>query len=281
MRAASLILLPAVLLMLTVTVAGIVNFEQVRFERAWQRQYPGKPSLFTATRLHELTRELRGEDRATDRDVKLVRVFIAHHLASVITNDTFWNDPDFALILSADDRSKLQEIVADYSAVSATDLAEAERVVPPKMREQERINQLMPLWILLGFAVILVVMVFAFVALVCAFFQAVPTLNLFGIAVVDRSGRAASQWRLLIRWTAVWLPTIIMLCAVAALISMTASLGTPYDEIPARYHSLVRVLTLVGTPLALVFWLWALIYAALHPHRGLQDRLAGTWLVPK
>ncbi len=82
---------------------------------------------------------------------------------------------------------------------------------------------------------------------------------LFRLAVVDGEGRSASRRRLLARWSVAWVPLIL-----AAAISMElapSGLASPW---------------LLA---AFALWLAAALYAALDPHRGLHDRLAGTWIV--
>jgi len=80
----------------------------------------------------------------------------------------------------------------------------------------------------------------------------------FRLAVVDARGKPSSRSRLLARWAIVWLP---LLLAVSLAVLPSAS-------------------ALVPAALALVLlWIGLGAHAVAHPHRGLQDRLAGTWVV--
>ena len=84
---------------------------------------------------------------------------------------------------------------------------------------------------------------------------------MLGIAVVTRDGMDASRARMLWRACVAWSP--ILLGAV-----LLASLA-PLGNLPAAI-TVVAVL-IVGT----------IAYSAGLPERSLQDRLAGTWLVPR
>jgi hypothetical protein len=86
-------------------------------------------------------------------------------------------------------------------------------------------------------------------------------LRLLGIAVVTRTGADAYRLRVLWRAIVAWSPCVIGgigTSFLALIVPMPAAIGI--------------VVTIV---VALVIWSAAL------PDRGLQDRLAGTWLVPR
>jgi uncharacterized RDD family membrane protein YckC len=86
-------------------------------------------------------------------------------------------------------------------------------------------------------------------------------MRALGIAVVRRDGSDASRWRTLWRacigWS--WLPL--------------AGIATALLNSAGHKHISIAI---VGLPiLCLVIW------SAATPRRSLQDRLAGTWLVPR
>jgi hypothetical protein len=78
-----------------------------------------------------------------------------------------------------------------------------------------------------------------------------------GVDFVARDGAPASRWRLLARILLTWSPLLVDL-------ALTPVLGTVKAE-------------------AIMFALFALgvIWTLLDPQRGLPDRLAGTWAVPR
>jgi hypothetical protein len=85
-------------------------------------------------------------------------------------------------------------------------------------------------------------------------------LRLLGIAAVDRTGREVRRSRSALRALAAWF-------AIVAAMIARASVGPQYGS-------------WVAAPLVLLF-LGGAVYAIVRPERGLQDRLAGTWLVPR
>ncbi len=95
---------------------------------------------------------------------------------------------------------------------------------------------------------------------------AVPLRNtichtIFRLAVINAAGEPASPTRRLLRWAVAWLP-------LAVPMALTMWLGQSNT-------GTARVLAFV----ILIVWLLAAAYCVLHPHRGLHDRLAGTWVV--
>jgi uncharacterized RDD family membrane protein YckC len=86
-------------------------------------------------------------------------------------------------------------------------------------------------------------------------------LFIFRLAVIDARGEPVRRGRLLKRWAFAWLPLLVPLSVVALL---TGGGGR------AAMIMTVSLLLLGGA---------AAVYAVLHPHRGLHDRLADTWVV--
>jgi hypothetical protein len=82
---------------------------------------------------------------------------------------------------------------------------------------------------------------------------------IFRLAVINASGEPAARSHLLVRWAIVWLPLLLPTSIVAWWVPRAAGVA------------LMLVL--------LLLWLGAAVYAVVHPHRGLHDRLAGTWVV--
>jgi uncharacterized RDD family membrane protein YckC len=85
-------------------------------------------------------------------------------------------------------------------------------------------------------------------------------LRVLGIAVVDARGRAAARWRCGVRALAAWLPI--------------------FAGVAARQWGPPTVGNGVAWSLLAVFFAGA-VYAVVSPARGMQDRIAGTWLVPR
>ncbi|MCP5111816.1 MAG: hypothetical protein GY953_13380, partial [bacterium] len=85
-------------------------------------------------------------------------------------------------------------------------------------------------------------------------FRCTASHSTFRLAVVNAKGEPATRSRLLVRWAITWLPLVLPMW-LAAVSAYGAAL------------------------LLLLPWISAAVYAVVHPHRGLPDRLAGTWVV--
>jgi hypothetical protein len=117
-----------------------------------------------------------------------------------------------------------------------------------------------PLGIVVVSALVVLGAVAAFQLLGLAF-RTTAGQAIFRLAVVNAEGVPAARRHLLVRWAIVWLPLLIP--GSLALWLSHQSEGV----------SLIPALVL------LFLWIGAAVYAALHPQRGMQDRLAGTWVV--
>ncbi|MBC8872956.1 MAG: protein kinase [Planctomycetes bacterium] len=92
-------------------------------------------------------------------------------------------------------------------------------------------------------------------------FRITASHSIFRLAVVNAKGEPAAITHLLVRWAIVWLPLFLPMSFVALLIH--------------RAEGIAFISALV----LLLLWISATVYAVTHPHRGLHDRLAGTWVV--
>lgn len=92
-------------------------------------------------------------------------------------------------------------------------------------------------------------------------------MRILGLKLVTPDGRLASPWRVLARTALAWAPVLLL-----ALITIWgSSIGS------ARVSGLLLSLT----PPCLLLMLVGAIVAIVNPARGIQDRLAGTWIVPR
>ena len=92
-------------------------------------------------------------------------------------------------------------------------------------------------------------------------FRSTASHSIFRMAVVNARGEPAGPSHLLARWAIVWLPLFLPMAVAGAL--------------AGRATGIPSMLALA------LFALWggAVCYAVVQPHRGLHDRLAGTWVV--
>ncbi|HEX6975801.1 MAG TPA: protein kinase [Vicinamibacterales bacterium] len=153
---------------------------------------------------------------------------------------------------------------------SPAKLAEADRAVADLIEKdtesRELLSRPVPLWRLLA---VVTGGAAAFVAalslLGALLFGSGFTFRALGAALVTRDGRPASRVRALVRAVFAWSPIALYL----VLVRITPS-KAPATVLSASAYTLVIVLLIAGA-----------VYAALRPSRALQDRLAGTWIVPR
>jgi len=92
------------------------------------------------------------------------------------------------------------------------------------------------------------------------------TMKLLGMAVVREDGSPASRWHCLGRAAIAWSVPL-------AVVLLLMDVG-PWDPIPSKVEVWIAFFVVL-------FMFVGAIWAIRHPSRGLQDRLAGTWVVPR
>ena len=90
-------------------------------------------------------------------------------------------------------------------------------------------------------------------------------LRFLGFEVVTADGRRAPRWRVLARAAIAWSPLLLPVLVWP----VRDGLGAPLPD------------TMTMFAVALVPLCAGAIVAIAQPSRGLQDRLAGTWIVPR
>jgi hypothetical protein len=116
-----------------------------------------------------------------------------------------------------------------------------------------------------GAGTLWVVVPFAFLGALAA--RGGFTLRAFGAALVNRRGEPVSRVRALWRAMVTWSPAIV-LPFLFVLFKTTESQG---------FGAARLILPSLGMALLVAGAVWT----ALHPSRSIQDRLAGTWVVPR
>ncbi len=209
-------------------------------------------------------------------------IYIAAHWGSFIGDQTFWigpSEPGTAGRLGRlpvplpqtllDRRPRAEEVLAQHPHVSSAELAAATAQLGSFINDlnqnHQETNDVLPWGAGLVTALIAFLPVPVFGTLWAFILRGGLFLGLLGIAVVTRDGRPAARWRTLWR-------------AVAAWWLIPAACGVGIHFWGARLdHSVAIFLLLAGPVLFVIGAVWAIAT----PQRGLQDRLAGTWLVPR
>jgi len=238
--------------------------------------------------LHLLDERARGTPptflKTTELDA--LDVYVAGRFGTVLADAQTWDSPRHLFLASK--RSIATAILARHPRVSADELHAATTTLEKFLadhEETERATTPPPLawWELPATLVGWILILTAIPALLsAAAFKGGLVLSGFGMAVVRRDGsevtRGRALWRALIGWS----PALMLLAITAVYwgsLFMRASMepvGSGVFYWMLDHISLERVSAMVVIILAL-----GAACAVLTPQRGLQDRLAGTWLVPR
>jgi hypothetical protein len=224
----------------------------------------------TSPGLFELSQILRMRDLAIqhprmmpqwpgDREVSL---YIAHRYRTMITNKTSWSGMMSLALIKGDARTFAEQSVAEHPALTAKEIEEAgaalDKLVPKTTPFAGEAQPWMP-WLV--FAISLGIYVAVPALLAALLFRGGLVLLIAGVTFVRGDGARASRLRVFWRAIVTWSPL-----ALAAIL---------FGFI---YHAIGALAAGIGA--AIFFSGLAAISLAL-PNRGLADRLAGTWPVPR
>jgi eukaryotic-like serine/threonine-protein kinase len=194
----------------------------------------------------------------TDRQFAL---YIAGHYRSLITNTATWSNPYVLSLINGQARKFAEQSVADYPSPTPAEMADANAAVgkyaPPPDAFLPKPTPTLSAMVL---AMCLLVYVGLPAVVAALLFRGGVVLLLAGVTYVRNDGVRASRLRLLWRAVVTWGPAVPVF--MATILALSRHLVWPAWV----------ALALLG--------LLAAVSVAL-PDRGLQDRLAGTWPVPR
>ncbi|MEP7308536.1 MAG: protein kinase [Acidobacteriota bacterium] len=216
------------------------------------------------THLSSLSRNSSGE-RAQERAA--LEVYIAVRFRPMIIDPQTWTTPPLITGVLGRWRGLAERVVAEHPNASRDELALAEAALGPFLRDQEqqrRVNFSRYQWRPAAFALGGNLTFIALCGVVWAFIlRGGLLLRACGVAVVTRDGKPASRPRALSRALIAW-----------SLVPTAFGVAIRGGVSPGRVDTL-------GLEVATALFVVGVIWAVLHPRRGLQDWLAGTWLVPQ
>jgi hypothetical protein len=216
--------------------------------------------------------------RALDRAA--AETYIAGRFAPTLTDARLWTTPS----LLAPHRQLIERIVTEHPRVSPEEMAAATAVFGPFLERQasmRRSRQSMSTWLTAWSLFALVFQTMAVIGIGMAWlFRGGLVLRAFGVEVVTRIGTPASRLRTLWRGLLAWSPVII-----AAVLLVPNQTLLPFREmVVLRFPNQTllprEVAFVIGVCAAVIFVVGA-VWALVYPERGLQDRIAGTYLVPR
>jgi hypothetical protein len=238
-------------------------------ERQFLREHPEVGELAGYVGYYRLLDQLERDDAGSGAAAlrEAIAIVVADRFRETINNPEIWADPAAEGFVDADDQRLLKELVEAHPSPSPEQVADASRRMEPVyVREMIRIMS----WsqgdylysgslaaILLG-AVALFLGVFVVLPSLASALLLGDTLLLrfLEVTVVDRAGARASRLRLFWRNMILW---SIVLLGLGILI-LLATRGRPRAAFVLIAYGMVATFT---------------------APRGLHDRLAGTWLVPR
>jgi uncharacterized RDD family membrane protein YckC len=228
--------------------------------RQWERSHPGVAQL-TGLLEQRASVRLFGKqaDASTDRQVA---IYIASHYRALITNDATWSGPLTQAFIDGEARRFAEQSVAEHPAPTEKEIAEAEAALKGQAPRREMMDlPKPPRVLLLVFGATLVIFVCLPALLAALLCRGGLVLRLAGLAFVRSDGGRASRRRVFGRGLLAWSPLLVAL---------------------GLFPILQPWLGLSGAALAGYLWVGGLtVISVAWPNRGLQDRLAEIWLVPR
>ena len=198
-----------------------------------------------------------------------VEVYLAEHMAAVITNPATW-ESNAPRVGSRGGKERARRALERHPTRTPDEIRRADATVAPILEsEAQGLEKLASARVLTG--IVVATLGGTFIAV--AFFAGVGalvtgsgfTFRPFGVALVNHRGKRISRVRALWRAVVTWSP----------MIALAFVLKNGPDVTQASNAVVAIDLALVAVVIAGAVW------AAQRPARGIQDRVAGTWVVPR
>jgi hypothetical protein len=236
---------------------------------SWHLDYPDLIPLRDALAMHSV---IENWNLATERDPKArtraAEIFIAARFGRFIRDPKWWDSRVATVSLLPTMRAEAERIAATYPDPDPAEVEHARTILKPVLnpkgelallRDRRSDAEFMPPLLLFAGGMMFWVVSFSLAA--ALLFRGGLLMRVLGIAVVRRDGADASRWRML--WRA---------CIAWALLPLGVVAKVQLDSQGFEKTSLL----FVSLPILCV-----MIWSAANRGRTLQDRLAGTWLVPR
>jgi eukaryotic-like serine/threonine-protein kinase len=235
-------------------VFGLTFFQEMT------RRNPGLMDLSSLLQMRTSARFWGGNKAQLPTDSQY-GIYIAHHYAGIITNAASWSSPYVMAVIKGDARKFAEQSVAEHSAPTAAEVAEADATVGKFVPKQQFFAEKLPASLLvLVTAVCLLVYVGVPAVIAVLLFRGGVVLLIAGVTYVRKDGLPASRLRLFWRSLVAWSLTVPMFAL--SVVGMAKHLSWE----PWLGLALLGLVAAVSVNLR---------------ERGLQDRLAGTWPVPR
>ncbi len=238
-----------------------MTFGLQMFDRL-QRSQPDVLQLSSLLGQRAAARSSWMKGRSGPADDRLVAIYIANHFRPTITNANTWSNAFVLSLISEESRRFAEQSVVEHPSPTEQETQEAETALEPYVAASKPLGFLQEKWFPLLAAGVALLVYVGFPALVCALlFRGGLVLWALGVVIVRTDGIRASRlrvfWRSLVAWSPILLAPVLM--------------GMLTVLVGAFWAAVLLGLLIVGL---------AVLSLALR-QRSLQDRLAGTWLVPR
>ena len=198
---------------------------------------------------------------ATGNDENLVGIYIARHYRDAIKNPEIWNSMIARMIITGEKRRYAEESLVKFANPSEEEIRRAEKRLSGAIKSVDtggflasRNGMIITAMAGLAFYVAIPAMIAALL------FRGGLVMRAAGVVVVKNNGASASRWRVFLRALIIWTP-ILSLPIVYQLGRLMEK-----DLIMAVVVGLLGCVTVWSTRMS---------------GRGIPDRLARTWLVPR
>ncbi len=202
-------------------------------------------------------------DTLTPADREAAEIVLAARYRSTLADERFYR-PERFLLLTPASRARAGAILRRHDGAVTVEAAAARPAIRKLLGDSmsDQLPPLAPIALFMFFGMLCVIAVSGLIAAVAA---RGLLLRLLGFELVTSDGRRASRGRVLLRAAIAWSPLLVPVVVSTALGGMAGGLWS--------------LTAMLGV--ALVIQLAGAVIAIARPARGLQDRLAGTWIVPR
>jgi hypothetical protein len=235
-------------------------FGHAMLER-WHDRNPGLMELNTLLHLRDgmNSRWAKNQPHPTDRQFA---IYIKRHYSEIIINESRWTDLFALSLIKGDQRRFAEQSVAEQPEPTEKEIADAEAAVGKHRPSADGLAFMKKPWFPLAmFGATLVIYVGIPAIIAALLFRGGLILLVSGVTFVRRDGAPTSRLRMFWRALVAWSPLLAAPFVFGFLMRPVGGLA-------------------VGTVAACLVVSLAMISVAL-PYRGLADRLAGTWPVPR
>jgi hypothetical protein len=217
-------------------------------------------------------RELR-QERDREFEIQQLGIYLVSRYRKELSDDSVSWNPSLTETRRGRFRAMAKKLLSQHASISPEGLADAERNMKGFLDEAGRPETLKSYLVPNLLAAQLFLTLEGFLSLALALiFAGGASLSYFGFAVVMADNTPASRGRALWRAFLAWSPVFAAALLTPVLTILYGLSRQPYDAALLSFGSMIPL------------WggiLFGAYYAVRHPDRGLQDRIAGTYLVPK